>query len=195
MQLCAISMCPIIDYQGEEISIFHSISTPQEVIESNKAFSFLFYKLHKQSVLRLSSQDASSPFTSFVAPLWMLSSILVSFLYCGDRDSIHYSRWDCTNPKYGGRITSFDWLAILRLMHPSMGIALLVARYTMGWCWACCWLEPPDPFLISNHLSPGQNLCLAFLCPSSRLSGSQCKASHPSRGSAVPPILVSSESC
>lgn len=122
MQLCAISMCPIIDYQGEEISIFHSISTPQEVIESNKAFSFLFYKLHEQSVLRLSSQDASSPFTSFVAPLWMLSSILVSFLYCGDRDSIHYSRWDCTNPKYGGRSTSFDWLAILCLMHPVWGL-------------------------------------------------------------------------
>ncbi|KAK4826818.1 hypothetical protein QYF61_011626 [Mycteria americana] len=67
--------------------------------------SLLFSKLDKPSVLSHSSEDMpSSPFTGFVALLWLLSRTFTSFLNGGAQNCSQYSRM----------ITSFDRLDVVR---------------------------------------------------------------------------------
>lgn len=57
----------------------------------------------------------------------ILSRTLTAFLHCRDQNHIQYSRWGHTMAKHSSRITSFDRLAVLCLMHPRMWFALLAA--------------------------------------------------------------------
>jgi len=47
----------------------------------------------------------------------MLLSILIYFLYCGTKNCTQHSRWGHNSTKCGRKITSFDWLALLCLVH------------------------------------------------------------------------------
>lgn len=64
--------------------------------------------------------------------LWVLSWSLASFLYCAAQSCPQYSMRGYTSSKYN-RITSFDQLATLCLMHFTVQFGLLAAT-------ACCWL-------------------------------------------------------
>lgn len=82
VQLCAIPICTVICYEEEETGISLSTSSPQEVVKSNEVTSqsLLFSRLDNPSVLSLFSWNmSSSPFNSFVALIWMLSSNLTFF--------------------------------------------------------------------------------------------------------------------
>lgn len=75
--LCSIPICP---YQEEETRTSLSATSTQEAAESNEdasVFVLLDYTAH---VFILSTQDVfSSPFTSILALLWMLSRTLICF--------------------------------------------------------------------------------------------------------------------
>jgi len=162
----------------------------------------------------LSSQHVPpSPVTSFVALVWMLSSTLTSFLYCGAQNCTKYSRWGRTNTKYSRRIASFDLPPCCDPTDSKMQFALLEPRHPAGSHWACC--HQPAPFLLScssaTHL-PGSacvqhcsilgaelsiflcwtSCCCSLLYLSNALSRALCKVSHPSRESKAPPSWVPS---
>ena len=122
--------------------------------------SCLLSKLDKLKVLSCSSQDMpSSPFSSFVALLWMHSSTFTSLLNCGAQNCRQCSRWGGTNAEYSGMIASSDGVVVLCLMHPRKGFGLWTAR-------APCWL------LLSLMLtSTPRSLSAALLSQSVLVSG------------------------
>lgn len=95
------------------------------------------------NVLSLSSTaHASSPVTCCVTHLWMHSSTLTSFSYCGVQYRTQYSRWGHTSTKYSRRITSSDQLAMLCLMTPKRWFVLWLPGNTAGLCWATATSTP-----------------------------------------------------
>ena len=107
----------------------------------------------------------TSPFTSFVAFLWMHSSTSISFLNCGAQNCTWYSWWGRTN-------TWFDWLVGLCLVRLRTRFASLAAR---AHCWLILSLQStstrrsPSTGLLSSHSSPNLCLCLALLPPRCRI--------------------------
>lgn len=55
------------------------------------------------------------------------------------------SRWGCTNAEYSGTVTSFVHLAVLCLMHPRVGFALLGVLPAHS-CWDLVDQHPQLPF-------------------------------------------------
>lgn len=91
----------------------NSLSTnrTQEVVKSHKIpLSLVFSKLDKSSALTDSSEDMlPKVLTSFLAILWMHSSILTSFLNCVTQNCTQYSKRGWTNAVCDRIMTSFDW--------------------------------------------------------------------------------------
>ena len=95
-------MSPIAEYRDEN-------SAPQSPLPllmklqrpMRSPLNHLFSKLDRTRVLSHSSQDiSSSPFTSFVALLWMHSRTLTSFFNCGVQfTGLH-------TPQYGNAIST-----------------------------------------------------------------------------------------
>lgn len=89
---------------------------------------------------------------------------------CSIKISLHRTTllqcwWGYTNTKYSGRITSFDRLAMLCLIHPTVWFATWQPGHTGGSCWACCHQQPPGSFPL--NCSPAVCLpacaCLALV--------------------------------
>ena len=96
--------------------------------------SLLFSRLNNPKVLSCSSQDfPSSPFTTFVALLWMHPRTFTSFFNGGTQTCTQHPRWGHTNAEYSGMIPSPAWLVGLRLMHPR------VQRFAFRAARALCW--------------------------------------------------------
>ena len=156
----------------------------------------------------------SSPCTSFVALLWAHSRTFTSFLNCGAQSCTQCSMWSCPSTEFDGTIAPPDSSVVLCLMHPRVWFALWAARARCWFLLSLLLTSTPQSHsagLLSSCSSP--HLCLrpALFCPRCRfwhldllnfipliivqcssLSRSLCKASCPSRKSAVPPRLVSS---
>ena len=109
VQLCAILLCPGIGTREQSPAPSSTLSLLRK-LQSNKVASLspdLLTGLPKCDWPPFTGH-AFSPVTSFVALLWMLSSTLTSFLYCGAKNCTQYSRVGCTNPSYSRGITSLN---------------------------------------------------------------------------------------
>lgn len=120
----------------------------------------------------MSSASSNRTCLSSLLPALLPSSgcfkgLIYFFEYC-----IQYSRWGSTNAKHKRRIISFDWLAMLCLMHTKMQFIPWLLGHSAGSCWACChqhhevpfsWDAFQPHFCIWHCLIPGKELGI-LLC-------------------------------
>lgn len=133
----------------------------------------------QSSFLQTTTQVSSASFHTWhlpvLLPAWLHSSGHIQackhHFYTVQTRTAQHSRWNCTNSKCTGRITTFNHMVTKCLILPKMSSALLTAR-------AHFWLmlshlSPvlTDLFLLSSHLSPSLCLCPAMLF-------SWCKTTH-----------------
>lgn len=98
------------------------------------------------------SAKVISMFISFAALPRELSRSLTSFFYCASENCTQYSRWGWISAKYKERITSFNWLAMLSLMHSKTRLNLLAVR--VHCLLVLSLLSPASPGLLLPSCSP-----------------------------------------
>lgn len=119
-QFSAIPSCAIISYQWEKTNTSLFTLSSREIAESNEVTSQLLLLIRQlKCPQKLLTRHAFLPFYQLCWPPLDVY-ILFFFFFCGVQNLKQYSWWGCTNAKYRSRSTSFNWLAMLCVMHPKM---------------------------------------------------------------------------